>query len=229
VNATSSALAGCFLFEGIPVSEIDGLLDKIPYTVKQYHRGAIIAFQGDQYDHLMIILSGEADAHIQSGNGKTIRIESLKSPDPIASGILFADNNYLPVTVTAVTDVSLIVFRRETVLFLCRQYREFLFAYMRDMGDKIVFLADKIRHLTFNTIRQKTAAFLLDQRIRQRLDSITLPYTKEVIAELFGVTRPALSRVFGDFVEEGVIKQEGRLVHIIQPEKLKETLAENGE
>lgn len=229
MKSLKDTLAGSYLFKDVGSREIDVLLQKIPYTIKNYHAGGIIRFQGDEYDHLCIIVSGEVDAHIRHGNGKTIKIESLKAPDPLAAGILFADNNYLPVTVTAKTDASLLNISRETVLYLCRQYRSFLLAYMKDMGNKIVFLAEKIKHFQFNTIRQKIASYLLEQRSRQRLDSVTLSYTKETLAEIFGVTRPALSRVFGELAEDGIIQPEGKLIHLLKPDLLAGILDEGDE
>lgn len=223
-----SVLSGSYLFKGLGTGELSLLLERIPYTVKNYDKDVIVRFQGDEYDHLCIIIKGEVDAHIQHGNGKTIKIESLKAPDTLAAGILFSDNNYLPVTVTAKTGVSLMSLSRESVLLLCRQYKSFLLAYMRDMGNKIVFLAEKIRLFQFNTIRQKISSHLLEQRNRQRQNPVTLPYTKEALAEIFGVTRPALSRVFGDLAEEGIIGQEGRQVHILKPDALAGMLEEDG-
>ena len=39
---------------------------------------------------------------------KTIKIENLKAPDAMATGILFADDNTLPVTLVAQSQIKLI-------------------------------------------------------------------------------------------------------------------------
>jgi len=113
------------------------------------------------------------------------------------------------------TEVSGGRISRKTLLGMMRESGTFLHNFLSDMGNKIVFLADKIALFQFKTIRQKLCGYLLDLSTRQGSWSVRLPYSKQTLSELFGVTRPSLSRVFAELEFERLIASEGRMVHIL--------------
>jgi CRP-like cAMP-binding protein len=94
------------------------------------------------------------------------------------------------------------------------------------MGSKLTLLAQKIRFLQFGTIRQKIAGYLLDEMRKQRSSSLKIPYTKEALSEIFGVTRPSFSRVFSELCHEKIIRQKGKTVTVLNAAKLKAIMAE---
>jgi predicted transcriptional regulator len=53
--------------------------------------------------------------------------------------------------------------------------------------------------------------------------------TKEALAEVFGVTRPSLSRGFQQLCDEGLIRQEGRVIHLLDSDGLGMLLHKKGE
>jgi CRP-like cAMP-binding protein len=83
------------------------------------------------------------------------------------------------------------------------------------------FLAQKIRFLQFNTIRKKIAEYLLGQMQIQKTRSLVLPHSREMMAELFGVSRPSLSRVFSELCQHGVLKSEGKHCTVLEPARLR--------
>ena len=183
-------------------------------------------FRGDPVDDLIVVIAGRLLAHINSFGGKMLRIEVLKAPDPVASAIVFASDNRLPVSLLAETDVDLLFIPREDVLTLCSKSREFTANYLRDMGDKVSILAEKIRLYQFSTIRQKIAGYILGLAGPRELNSVKLVYSKEILAEIMGVTRPALSREFSNLINEGLIKSSGKNVTIEDRQGLKDLLSD---
>ncbi len=215
-----SGLKQNVLFQDIEEKELEAVLSRSRLAVKKFHKGALLFFRGDAYTELYIICKGSVSAEIQDLNGKTLKIETLKAPDLIAPGILFASDNHLPVSITAQSDLEVLVIPKQTLLTICSTYRNVLLNLLRDSGDKIVILSEKLRLVQFSTIRQKIAVYLLDQANRQGSDIVTLRYTKETLAEIFGVTRPSLSRVFSELYREEILVQNGREVTILDRENL---------
>jgi CRP-like cAMP-binding protein len=86
---------------------------------------------------------------------------------------------------------------------------------LRDSGNRIVTLAEKLRFSKFSTIRQKIAGYLLECADKQQGKVITLGHSKSSLAELFGVSRPSLSRGFSELHGSGLIRQEGRSITIL--------------
>ncbi|MFP4485307.1 MAG: helix-turn-helix domain-containing protein [Spirochaetaceae bacterium] len=67
---------------------------------------------------------------------------------------------------------------------------------------------------------------LIEQADRGGCQEFDLPHTKRDLAEIFGVTRPSLSRVFIRLCEESILSQEGRHITIHHLQQLRE-IAEN--
>lgn len=91
---------------------------------------------------------------------------------------------------------------------------------LRDMGDRLTTLAEKVWMLSLNTLNQRLANFLLRQS-DDLGDEFELKTTKEELADALGVARPSLSRVFSEFVAQGLIKQDGRQIRILDRAALK--------
>ena len=214
-------LEACGLFEtGTGADSCLRLFESLKYSVKKYHPGAIVMFRGDRYEHLFILAEGTLSAEMEDLKGRVLKVETLKAPDKIAPGILFAEENFLPVTLRTVTDTTILSLPKDSVYAICRENRDFLLSLLQDAGNKIVFLAEKMRLIKFSSIREKIASYLLDQASRQGSNMVELKISKETMSELFGVARPSLSRVFSEMTDEGILRQEGRNVYILDREEL---------
>lgn len=223
-NNVAEIISTCPLFDGIEVEEILDIFRTIPYSVKSYNKDSLVMIRGDEYESLKILLKGEVSAEIQDFNGKTIKIENLKAPDAMATGILFADDNTLPVTIVAQSEIQLISIPKDSIVNIAQKNKHFLLNYFSDSGNKVVFLAEKIRLFKFKSLRQKFTGYVLSLSGKQHSDRVKLPYTREKLAELFGVARPSLSRVCSEMSEEGLLELEGRYVTIQDKTSLKQSL-----
>jgi CRP-like cAMP-binding protein len=220
----ASILAACPLFDGISRDEVIELFKSVPYKTKFYNKNALLMIRGDEYNSLSILLKGEVSAEIQDYNGKTIKIENLKAPDAMATGILFADDNTLPVTLVAQTEIKLISIPKDSIINIAQKNKYFLLNYFSDSGNKVVFLAEKLRLFKFKSIRQKFTGYILSLSGKQKTDIVKLPYTREKLAELFGVARPSLSRTCSEMSDEGLIELEGKTVTILDKKLLRAAL-----
>jgi CRP/FNR family transcriptional regulator, dissimilatory nitrate respiration regulator len=221
------ALSGTTLFRGIDILELDSLLRNTRYSIRNFEKGEGVLLAGCAYDSLKIILEGAVSAEMQDLNGKTVRIETLKAPEPIASAILFAPEPILPVTVSAQIDTKIISLSREAVLDLCGKSRTFLLNYLRDTGAKLAVFSERFRLLQFSTLRKRIADWLIMQATKSRSLTVDLPYSKERLAEVFAVTRPSLSRELSFLVREGLIEMRGRTLKIKDEKALAKILSED--
>ena len=217
-------IAACPLFDGISVEEVMEIFKIVPYSIKSSNKDSLVMIRGDEYNSLSILLKGEVSAEIQDFNGKTIKIENLKAPDAIATGILFADDNTLPVTLVAQSEIKLIAISKDSIISIAQKNKHFLLNYFNDSGNKVVFLAEKLRLFKFKSIRQKFTGYVLSLSSKQKSDIVKLPYTRERLAELFGVARPSLSRTCSEMSDEGLIRLEGKIVTILDKKELKLSL-----
>jgi CRP-like cAMP-binding protein len=198
-----------------------------PVQRGEYRKGTLILCRGRRkYTDLCCLLEGEVSAEIQDYNGKVLKVETLKAYEAIATAVLFSPDSLLPVTVVAQTDVKTLWIPRKEILRLCSLSVEFLEKLLSDMGARLAFLAQKMRFLQFNTIRKKIADYLLGLMRDQRTHVLKIGLSRESLAEMFGVTRPALSRVFSELYREGILKLEGKRIEVLNPARLRKMAEE---
>lgn len=219
-------LAKCPVFRTIPENELNGLLQKIHFQIKNFSKDDIVVFSGDKVSHLYIIMNGSVKGEMIDYSGKTIKIEDIEAPKPLATAFLFGNENKYPVTVTANNEVQILAIPVEEFLKLLQLNAQILKNYLHIITTRAQFLSKKLHFLSFKTIREKVAHYLL-QQAGENLRSIELKNTQQQLADLFGVTRPSLARVFGEMQKDGLIKMEKKTVTLMDKHKLNELL-ENG-
>lgn len=180
----------------------------------------IFAHRGDPVEWLWLLLEGSLSAEMQNREGKVLRVEYLRSPSPVASPLLFCEDNSFPVTLVAKEESRLLGFSPRGILELTAEFPRLTQNLLREGGEKIQFLAEKLRLSQLSSLREKIAAHLMDLAERQGHPSAVKPrYTKTVLAEMLGVSRPALSRCFSLLMNEGYWQETSRGDLLLNPEK----------
>lgn len=217
-------LHACPLFSSCSLEQLKRILRPSMVTEQSYEKGQIVREQGTLYEELIVLLEGKVSARFYEYSGKTMLVETLSAPAPVASAVLFSDVNYLPVTTTADCTVRIAVIKKAAVLELFAENGEMLRKYLKEMGSKLSFLAEKVRLAGLGTLRQKITDHLLRLRDQYQSNDLKIPYSREKMAELVSAARPSLSRELSRMTEEGLITLDGRHVLILQPEKLQDIL-----
>jgi CRP-like cAMP-binding protein len=219
-------LSQCPLFRGIPEKENKNLLEQIHFQIKSYQKGDIVTDAGEQVKNLLIVLSGSVRGEMIDYSGKTVKIEDIEAPKPLAAAFLFGKENKYPVTVTANNTVKILAIPVSEFLKLLQLNSQLLKNYLHSISTRAQFLSQKLHFLSFKTIKEKVAHFLL-QATGEQYHSFELKNTQQQLADLFGVTRPSLARVFGEMQKEGLIKIEKKTVTLQNKTALNQLL-QNG-
>ncbi len=222
----ANILAASPLFSGISSDLVLELFSSIPFTIKTYPKDSMMMIRGDVYDELKVLLNGEVSAEIQDFTGKVMKVENLKAPDSLAIGILFADDNTLPVTLVTQSDVKVISIPKSSIVKLAQSNQFFLQNFFTQSANKMTFVVEKLRLLKFSSLKQKLCSYVLSLSDKQQSETIQLPYNREQLAALFGVARPSLSRVCSEVVDQGFMSMDGKKVTILDKEGIKALLKE---
>ncbi len=211
------------LCRGMDVITLRDLMKGVPYRIVRKQKEAMVLAAGSRYNELHILLEGSVKAVMEHENGKSVLIETIEAPDPIAPAILFAPRQVLPVTVFAESDSRLLILPLETILDLCQKNRQFLINFLSEIGGKLSLFAEKFRLLEFSSLRKRIAVFLSNRLEDSRY---TLPFPKEKLAEYLSVARPSLSRELSEMAAEGILNIEGRTITVLDQKRFKTILAE---
>lgn len=213
----------CPVFRGLNESETKFLLGKIHYQIRNFSKNEVIVVAGEQVRNLYIILSGSVKGEMIDYSGKTIKIEDIEAPKPLAPAFLFGRENKFPVTVTANNNGKILIIPVPEFLKLLQLHTQLLQNYLNNISTRAQFLSQKLHFLSFKTIKEKVAHFLLKQAGTE-FHSIKLKNTQQQLADLFGVTRPSLARVLSEMQKEGLIKIEKKTVTLLHKDQLNELL-----
>lgn len=223
---TAAVLGSSGLFEGIGPETVARDLQGMGCARRSVRAGRCLHVAGERYQRLIIIVAGSLVATVGEAGGRSLRVATLRAPDAVAPGIVFAPDPVIPVTLTAGTDCALLLAGREAVLALCRQRPRFLQNLLGLLGSRIQGLAAALRSARWCTLRQRLAAYLLEQsradpgstpRAGEQagVQALHLPHTREEMGRLLGAERPSVSRSLGGLEREGLVAVRGREVRIL--------------
>jgi len=211
------------IFRGISPEDLTGLFSQIHFQVKTYQKNDLIAIGGEICDRLLIIQQGSVKAEMNDYSGKTIKIEDLVAPQPLATAFLFGTQNRFPVTVSATSEVEMVSVPKPEFVKLLQLNALILNNYLNTISTRAQFLSQKLKFLSFKTIKQKIAHYLLE-KAGDRLQTVEIQQSQGQLAEMFGVTRPSLARTLGEMCQEGLIETDRRCIKILDKNHMNQLL-----
>ena len=217
---TIGILSDCSLFKGMSSHEITEALSGSSGRIRTYPKDTLIAQAGEEVHHLQIVLEGSVKGEMIDYEGKIIKIEDIGPARPLAPAFLFGSQNRYPVNITAAGEVKLISIPRERFLVILQNNKSVLVNFVDIVSSRGQFLSSKIKFLSFTTIKGKLAQYLLDLSGKLDSDSFSLPNSQSQLSELFGVARPSIGRAMSELNHEGINRNDGREVSILDHAKL---------
>ena len=214
------ALVNNPLFRGITLERLFADLEEISFHTRSYKKGEILAQQGAVYNRLVILTKGSVRGEMIDYSGRLIKVEDIAAPRAIAPLFLFGEENRYPVEVTANEPTEVIELPKSSVLSLFRKNEQFLENYMNLSANYARTLSDKLFFMSFKTIRQKLASYLLRLYKQQQQTHITLDRSQQELSDYFGVSRPSLARELAHMQEDGLLIADRKHITILQKEEL---------
>lgn len=214
------ALVNNPLFRGITLERLFADLEEISFHTRSYKKGEILAQQGAVCNRLVILTKGSVRGEMIDYSGRLIKVEDIAAPRAIAPLFLFGEENRYPVEVTANEPTEVIELPKSSVLSLFRKNEQFLENYMNLSANYARTLSDKLFFMSFKTIRQKLASYLLRLYKQQQQTHITLDRSQQELSDYFGVSRPSLARELAHMQEDGLLIADRKHITILQKEQL---------
>lgn len=201
-------------FRGHTPVELEEMFSKIAYSVKTFSKGQLVAQHEDEVKNLCVLIQGSVKGEMVDFTGKVVKIEEMFAPMPIAHAFIFGEKNRFPVDVVALTEVKILFIPKSEVVRLLQGSSIVLANYLNAISNRAQFLSSKLWFLSFRTIREKVAQYLLSLTQESKSDKVMISKSQGELAEFFGVTRPSLARVFSEMEQEGFIAVERKEITI---------------
>jgi len=207
-------LAGSPLFRGLDSPDIGKLISMVPYRIRKFSYGSLIAQSNETVNCLMIVLTGTVKGEMTDETGRVIKIEDIPAPGALAAAFIFGNRNRFPVNVVSVTGCEILCIDKSDFLKLLMTNDVVLVNFLNMISSRSQFLSEKIRFLSFRTIRGKLAQLILQSASPDKVE-VVLSRTRNELAEFFGVARPSVSRAFGELEQQGYIQVSGKSIRIL--------------
>ena len=213
-------LLQCPLFVGLNEDLIEKLLHSVQHQVKGFNKYEMIAQSGEEIKAQLIVLKGSVKGEMIDFNGKTIKIEDIASPRPLAPAFLFGAKNVYPVNIVANVDVRILIIPKASFIHMMQLNEKVLSNFLNIISSRAQFLSNKIKFLSFQSIKGKLAHYLLQQIKISGSNKVHLDKSQAQLAELFGVTRPSLGRAIRELDKDKIIHAKAKEIVIIDKMKL---------
>jgi len=210
----------CPLFAGMNGDEIEKLMKTVNYQVKKFQKNELIAQSDEEVSSQLIVVEGSVKGEMMDFTGKTIKIEDIESPRPLAPAFLFGRMNRYPVNIVSIEKASILFIPKTSFMQMMQLNEKVLVNFLSIISNRAQFLSGKIKFLSFQSIKGKIAHYLLQQSKSYGSFEFVLDKSQSQIAELFGVTRPSLGRAIREMDKEKLIKAHARKVKILNPNGL---------
>jgi CRP-like cAMP-binding protein len=225
MNSVQQILSACALFTPLTQAELNEVNAGSRMYTRNYQRDQVVAFEDDPCSALGVVASGSIHIQRVFPSGKLVTLETFRAGDSFGEALVFSTSGRYPATLIAQEDAQVLFIPRDDIIQICARYPAFLASFMRTLSERILLLNGKIKSLSYTTVRQKVAHYLLEEQRKQQSARVLLISARHELADFLGIPRPSLSRELIAMKEEGWIDFDRKTITIHKPELLEKALS----
>jgi len=211
------------LFKGLETEEINSLINSSSHQIKQFSNKEVLAYAGEKVEKAIILLEGKLQGEMIDFAGNSLKIEEMEPPQMVASAFLYGPQSVFPVNLSAVSEGKILIIYKNDFTQLLSADQRVLSNYLNIVSGKAQFLSRKITFLSFKTIKEKIAYYLL-QNFKTGNQVVIINQSQKGLAEMLGVARPSLARTISEMESDQLIKWERNQVEIVDLKSLQAIL-----
>jgi len=212
----AKTLAQVGLFKDLSEAELAFLAHRA--VPRKFSAGEIVFSEGDACTGMYVVESGHVRIFKTSAGGRE-QVLSIDGPGGSVAELPVFDGGNYPASTSAVEDSTLIFIAKQDFHALCVAHPQVALKVLRVIGARLRKLIGIIEELSFTTVRNRLAAFLvrLARHEGTRVDAgieITLPGSNQELAAQIGTVRELVSRNLSRLQAGKFIQMDGRRVVI---------------
>lgn len=212
-------IAESILFQGIPFSQLTEVA-AIAFT-KTVQRGEAIFFEGDEGIGFYMVAEGKVKIFKSSLEGKEQILHIFGPGEPFGEVPVFHGRPF-PANAVALSNCTLLFFPRSEFIRLVHDNPSLALNMLAVLSMRLRRFATQIEHLSLKEVPGRLASHLLYLVEEQGENQVTLDIPKGQLASLLGTSPETLSRIFAKMSDEGLIQVQGKVITIVDIERLQE-------
>jgi len=223
----SSILANIPLFKELDSSQ----LAKIASGTHEItvNKGRILFNKGDPSDGFYVVVSGRIKLSFVSRDGKEFIAEIFGPNQSFGEAVMFLGKAY-PVCAQALMDSTILHVPKSVVFDGVDNNSGFARRVIAGLCSRLVDRIQTLEYLTVYSSIQKVIGYLLREielaesakNTGRNEADVLLAVNKATLAAQLNLTPETLSRVLHKLVDEGLIRVEGKTIHICHVQKMRD-------
>ena len=193
-------------------------------VMNTYKKGHTIFFQGNPPFGLYCINSGKIKVTKMGSDGKESIVRIAGPGDVLGHRSLFSNENY-SATATVIEDSAICFLDKKYIYKALQDEPSIALNLIQKLSKEMGQAEAKSAAMSQKNVRERLAELLLTlyksygvkEGSRKKLD---IKLTREEMASMVGTANETIIRFISEFKEEGLIEQEGKVIYILDEEKL---------
>ncbi len=206
------------LFDDIDKKEIPNILNNFKSQKKSYDKGNIIIDTGDKVESIYIILNGKIEISKEYDDTRKNIVNILESGEIFAEAMALSTNKISQITAISLIKSEILKINTNNIFDNNLKKNDkniFIENLLKIISDKNKFLSIKNDILSQKSLRNKIVLYLKYMSNMQKSKKITVPYSRDKLAEFISADRSALSRELNRLAKEKMIELNGNKINII--------------
>ena len=187
-------------------------------------KGSVLFAEGDEGDHLYVIVEGKLKLGTSSGDGRE-NLLSILGPGEMFGELSLFDPGPRTSTATAVTDAKLLSLGQEKLIPWLAENPQVALQLLARLAQRLRRTNEAVGDLVFSDVPGRVAKALIDlgERFGKQTDEglfVHHDLTQEELAQLVGASRETVNKALADFAGRNWLKLDGRAVLITDLDRL---------
>jgi CRP/FNR family transcriptional regulator, cyclic AMP receptor protein len=195
-------------FHDLPEADLQGISQKL--VERNFQRGEFVFMEGQDREYVYFVLRGLIKVYKVDEEGRELIVNILGAGQMFPNVGLFEEYPY-PGTAETLVQSSLLAMRVTDFIALCDQNPVIMRKLMKVLETKIKQLQKKLRELALLNSQERVEALLrhfVEEYGERRGDGIhlRLPVTHSEMAQMIGIRRESVNRVWNQLRKDGVLR-----------------------
>lgn len=194
-------------------------------VLRHFEKDEYLFFEGEPAEWLVFVAEGQVKMIKHSESGRETILNTF-GPGQIVGEVGVLIGEVYPATAQAMSPTTTFSLRRDEYVNLVRSHPDLAWALITELGRRLQHAHEMIRSLAVEKVERRIARVLLrmastsGERLEGGAVRITLPLSRQDIADMAGTVIETAIRTLSRFQKEGLIEtQEGRII-LLKPHQL---------
>ncbi len=187
---------------------------------KSYTKGDII-YSPNKAPALFILAKGKIKEYQISINGKEQLLRVLGPGRVLGESSLF-DSQPPETYAEAISDIEVCYISKDELINLLLEYPTISIKILEEYNRRLKEADNQTTRIATESVSSRIASYLIDLSVAENSNKFTLPLNMKELAAFLATSPETLSRRLRNFEEKNIIKRDGKVIHILNIDMMKE-------